>query len=481
MKKQYRNNSFFKHKIMALLVLLVFTIHTEAQSNLNQLTLTDAVNRVLENNPNLASSEASLEASRNNIAIARGNALPALSLGGSVSQSKYATISESSGVVPASSAILGATLSQMIYNEKYLANLKIQKYLYASEEEQYKSAQYNIISATGISYVGLLFADDLLEVQKENLEITKTNLQGAQDRFEVGTTDRREVLRWETQMYADQQSVESQKAVVIIRQGSLNQLFNVPLETKEALQKLSIEKDGFLFSSELVKNTISDENKARIIRDYLVELGIANSPVLASLEQQLMAQNRQVQSTKRWAIPSFSASAGANLIFDIDNGAAEIPNEDKGYWKYGVSMFWPILNGGSSINKVKQSKWQLSALELQINDIKNSLEQAIRASAAVVNSDFINTGLANSQAAAAELNYELVNDAYLAGESSLLDLIDAQNQKLVADISSRVALYTFLSDLLALEQAIGYFPFLDSKENVDKIVQEFELRLLEMK
>jgi len=481
MKKKYRNNSFFKHKIMALLVLLVFTIHTKAQSNLNELNLTDAVNRVLENNPNLASSEAGLEASRSNIAIARGNALPALSFGGSVSQSKYATFSESSGVIPASSAVLGGTLTQMIYNEKYLANLKIQKYLFASEEEQYRSARYNTISATGIAYVGLLFADDLLQVQKENLEITKTNLQGARDRFEVGTTDKREVLRWETQMYADQQSVQSQKAVVIIRQGSLNQLFNVPLETKEALQKLSIEKDGFIFSSELVKNTVSDEKKARIIRDYLVELGVANSPVLASLDQQLMAQNRQVQSTKRWAIPSFSASVGADVKFDIENGNSEVPSEEKGFWKYGASMFWPILSGGSSINKVKQSKSQLSALELQIIDIKTSLEQAIRASAAVVISDFVNTGLANEQAAAAELNFELVNDAYLAGESSLLDLIDAQNQKLGADISSRVALYTFLSDLLATEQAIGYFPFLDSKENVDEIIKELELRLLEAK
>ena len=121
----------------------------------------------------------------------------------------------------------------------------------------------------------------------------------------------------------------------------------------------------------------------------------------------------------------------------------------------------------------------MSALELQRNDIRNSLEQAIRASAAVVISDFVNISMAKAQANAAQQNYDLVHEAYLVGESSLLDLIDAQNQKLKADISARVAQYTFFDDLLVVEQAIGYFPFLESGEDVNSIISELERRLLE--
>ena len=477
MKNKYRF-SFLLNSRLGLVFLLVFAYQVNGQTNTNSLNLNDAVTRVLENNPNLAASQANLEATKSNIAIARGSALPALNLGGTVSQSKYATISESSGVIPSSSAVVGGSLSQMIYNEKYLANLKIQKYLYASEEEQFKSAQYNVIATTGIAYVDLLLAKDVLAVQKENLQITQKNLQGAKDRFAEGNTDKKEVLRWETQMYADLQAIESKKAAVIIRQGGLNQLFNMPLETKEELLKLSIDSDGFLFSSKLVSAKVAEDNGALIIRDYLVALGIANSPVLASIDQQLNAQNRQWQSNKRWALPSLTASAGANAIYDIDNqGPKETESTDKSYWKYGVSMYWPIINGGSNINKAKQSKWQVSALELQKNDIQNSLEQAIRSSAAVVISDYINVSLSKKQAAAAVQNYELVNDAYLAGNSSLLDLLDAQNQRLNAETATKVSFYTFMGDLFTLEQAIGYFPFMDSKENVDKIIHELEVKL----
>ncbi len=148
------------------------------------------------------------------------------------------------------------------------------------------------------------------------------------------------------------------------------------------------------------------------------------------------------------------------------------------FWKFGVTMFMPLVDGGANLNKIKQAKWQMSALELQMNDIKTSLEQAIRASVAAAMGDFINIKFAEAQAEAAHKNYELVNDSYRVGESSLLDLLDAQNQRLVADISSRVAMYTFFNDLLAVEQAIGYFPFLEPEEEVQSIIRELENKLL---
>lgn len=473
-----RNNLVKKPtvRISFILLLLIFSVHSSAQIGV-KMTLEEAVMRVLKENPNLASAEANLEAARYNIAIARANYLPGLNILGSLSQSNTSTFTES-GFVPASSAVIGASLSQMVFNEKYLANFKIQKYLYASQEEQLRNTRYSTISAAGIAYINLLFSMDLLEVQQQNLLVTDKNMQSATDRYEVGSTNRQEVLRWETQWYADKQTVESQKAAVIISRGSLNQLLNVPLETDENIEELTLEKNGFIFSSDIVASTANDEGKALIIRDFLVELGLANSPVLASIEQQLHAQDRQVKANKRWAIPNFNFSAGADAKFDLDKGNTEGDIEDLGYWKVGLTMYYPLIDGGANINKVKQSSLQMSALELQKNDIANSIEQSIRASMAVVISDFSNIGFSEKQMNTAQTNYELVLDAYYTGETTLLDLLDAQNQKLVADISYRVALYTFFEDLLAVEQLIGYFPFLEPEENVQAIIQELERRLL---
>lgn len=477
MKNKKDRINFLSFKLALFFGLLLIGFSIEAQEY-RELTLSETINQVLEQNQNLASAEANLEAAFANVAIAKANYLPGLDILGSVSQSKTATFSQTAGVIPSSSALAGASLSQMVYNEKKVANIKIQKYLYASEEEQYRNTRYGIVSTTGMSYVASLFANDLLAVQQENILITEQNLKAANDRYEVGSTNMQEVLRWETQLYSDRQSIESQKAVVIIQQGSLNQLLNVPIETKNYLEKLSLEKIGFIFSSDVIAATAGDEKKAIIIRDYLVELGLANSPVLSSIDQQLLAQNRQIEANKRWAIPNVSASASADAKFDLNPEDAEAESSDRGFWKLGLTMYIPLVDGGANIHKIKQSKLQMSAIELQKNDIKTSLEQSIRASVAVVISDFLNIGYAEAQAKAAHKNYELVRDAYLEGESSLLDLLDAQNQKLVADISSRVVLYTFFNDLLAVEYAIGYFPFMEPEEEVQAIISELERRLL---
>ncbi len=76
-------------------------------------------------------------------------------------------------------------------------------------------------------------------------------------------------------------------------------------------------------------------------------------------------------------------------------------------------MYVPLVSGGANYSKITQSKLQVSALEQQKYDIKTSLEQSIRATAAVVFSDFINIGFADEQAKAAQLNYDLVYDSYL--------------------------------------------------------------------
>ena len=68
-----------------------------------------------------------------------------------------------------------------------------------------------------------------------------------------------------------------------------------------------------------------------------------------------------------------------------------------------------------------------------------------------------------------------MNEAYLDGESTLLDLIDAQQQLIGANTSARQALYQFLSDLLTLEQSIAYYPFLESDAGTR--VRELEAKL----
>jgi len=446
----------------------------EAQETLGWV---EAINQALSANQSLAAAQENLEASHKNVSIARADLLPSLSVLGSFSESKSATFSENSGVIPSTTGMVGGTVNQMIYNQRSFANHNIQKDLYASQEEQLRNTRFGIISAAGQAYIGVLLALYMLQVQTENRNLTEQNLQVARDRERVGSTDLKEVLRWQSQLYANEQDLADQRSSVVVNRIALNQVRDRPAEEVCTLEKLTVEKNGFIFSSDLVAHAISKEDKARLVRDYLVDLGLANSPLLTSLDREIAAQQRQLRSNRRWLIPSLNLAAGADGFVLTSGEGDDLVDEDKGFWKVGVTVNWPIFDGGANFARVHQAVSQVRSLESQRRELESSLEQGIRSAVEVAMTDYRKIGLARAQAETAEQNYDLVYDAYLVGEVSLLDLLDAQSQRVSANASATTTLYTFLADLLSAEQAIGYFPFLEPQDQVESRIRELERRL----
>jgi outer membrane protein TolC len=334
-----------------------------------------------------------------------------------------------------------------------------------------------LIASAGQTYIGVLVAEDVLDVMKIDQALTMKNLEAASYREEVGSTSQQEVLRWKTKLYKSDQNIAGQQASVRVNRIALNQLRNQPEEKAEVLERLTLEEDGFVFTSSLVDQILEDESKAKILRDYLVEIGLGNSPLLGSMDAQIAAQQRQLKLDKRWLIPDFDLMVGGDdqfAVIDAGDGGTETGAY---FWFADAKMSWTVFRGGSNISKVKQQKIVSQELQFQRTEVKTSQEKAIRSQASLLIADFKNVRLANEQAEVADKNYEMVYDAYLLGEVTLLALLDAQEQKFIADYSTVVAYYTFLLDLLSLEEMIGYFPFLEPQEEVDLVIAELERRI----
>ena len=438
----------------------------------------EAINQALSANQSLAAAQEDLEASQRNVRIARGDLLPGLRLLGSFSESQSATFSENSGVIPSTTGMVGGVINQMIYNQRAFANHNIQKDLYSSREEQLRNTRFDIISAAGRAYIGVLLAQDMLQVQSDNRDLTEQNLQVARDRERVGATDLKEVLRWQSQLYGNEQALAGRQSSVVVSRIALNQVRDRPAEEVCTLERLTVEENGFIFSSDVVVESASKkEGGARIVRDYLVDMGLKNSPLLLSLDREIDAQQRHLRSNRRWLIPSFNLSAGADGFVLTSGDGDELVEEDKGFWKVGVTVNWPIFDGGANFARVHQSVSQVRSLESRRKELESSLEQGIRSSVEVAMADCRKIRLAQAQSETAEQNYHLVYDAYLVGEVSLLDLLDAQSERVSAKASATTALYTFFEDLLSAEQAIGYFPFLAPQDEVETRIRELEHKL----
>ena len=186
-----------------------------------------------------------------------------------------------------------------------------------------------------------------------------------------------------------------------------------------------------------------------------------------------------MKSGRRWLIPSLdAAAAAASFVKTGGEGSGDTSSgvqDGELFWQVGLTLGWNVLDGGAFIATMNQSKAEFWSLRSQRSNTAISLEENIRGTAAAAMASFERIGLALLQAQAAEENFALVNEAYLDGASTLLDLIDAQNQLISANTSARQALYQFLSDLLTLEQSLAYYPFLEG--DAEARVRELEGKL----
>ena len=75
---------------------------------------------------------------------------------------------------------------------------------------------------------------------------------------------------------------------------------------------------------------------------------------------------------------------------------------------------------------------------------------------------------------AARSNLTLVTDSYVRGIKSIIDLIDAQNQALVANQQVANAVYDFLIDLMDVQRSTGSFFLFAPQDERDAWMERLE-------
>ncbi len=452
-----------------------------AQEEAPTLRWRAAIDQAVSSNQQLASVLESLAAKNEDVVIARARFLPTVAVGMTFNESGEVTFSESSGVIPTRVIFAGLAVEQLIFDWTAFSDYTVQKDLYASQDAQVRNTKFDVVTRTAQSYLGVLFAQDLLQIRRENLALTQQNLDTARQQLQAGVVTRSDTLRWESQLFANQQAIIEQEANLYVSKVALNQVRNRPSEESFTPEALSIEEHGFVFSSEVVASSLGDAARARVIRDYLVELGLVGSPTIAALDLEIAAQSRAKDAQHKWLLPSATFGAGATeRLYEGGEGVESGDGEAQTtFWKLAATLTWNVFEGGANLARTRQIDAEYQSLLFQRQQLRNSVEEGIRTTFAYVAADYRRIDLARAQLAAAEANYELINQAYLAGATSIQELLDAQAQIVAGNSAVISALYAFLADLFTLQQAMGYFPVLEGPVDEANRIRSLEERLME--
>jgi outer membrane protein len=153
-------------------------------------------------------------------------------------------------------------------------------------------------------------------------------------------------------------------------------------------------------------------------------------------------------------------NAGRTEIFSRDGAqGAPIPGTDDTETTVSLQLSLPLFTSGARSAVKAKAVEELNGLRLQRQATAERVEQRIRASLHKARSALTAIRLSREAADAAERNLDVVRDAYSRGTISILEVLDAQNAALLADLRASTGVYDFVQDLMEVERAAARFDF----------------------
>ena len=364
------------------------------------------------------------------------------------------------------------TLTQVIYSEQAWAGLDIQENLQQAREFEFETVRLDVVHAASIAYLNLLRAKTYEQLQGQNLKVSRSNLELARIRVRLGSTNKAEVFRWESQIANDRIAVidalskRNQAAIYV------NRMLHRPLEELFLTAETMDSDFNLLVGHEKVATLLADPWTFKIFRKFMVDEAIRNSPEILQLEAAIQAQTRVLESAERaYWVPTvalqgsvtqrfYRAGEGSEAVSLMPG--VEMTEADSLNWFVGLTLSLPLFVGGSKWSKEDKAATELGKLELQRESVSEIIGQRIDSNLYELGSSWAAIGLSRQSADAAFKNLKLVTDAYGVGAVSILTLLDAQTAYLNAELMAANAIYDFLIEWIDVQRSVGLFIILMS-------------------
>jgi len=441
-----------------------------------RLSLQSAVRESIAANLDLAAENRNVAAGEQAVKQARSVLLPQVDLDAKGEMIDDDRAEFSGGATPERAVTGSVTASQLIYDEDSWSNYSVEKELQRTREEQRDTRELDVIRDTAVAYLSVLRAKTLERVEKDNLKLTRANLERAQVRVSVGIANRSEEFRWESEIARNRANVLFAQATTRQAENRLNRLLSRPLEEKFVTIETDLRDPLLLVSDPRLFPYVDNPRNFRSYSDFMVAEGLEIAPELLAFDAAIAAQERILTNAKRafW-LPSFAAQGSASeLLAESGEGKRSDSSLDDTDWSVGVFATFPLAEGGGKFATIKRAREELSRIQLEKGAVSERIEQRIRSALHQASASYPNIRLSRSAAEAARRNLDLVADQYARGLVSIVDLLDAQNSSLRADQDAENAVYNFLIDWMDVERAAGRFDFLMTPEQREEYFQRLE-------
>ena len=417
-----------KKVLNILLILFLIALNVTAQE---ELTISSAIKKTLENNLDIEVSENFKRIAKNNSSILNNNYLPNIQLGSEINTNiqsiEIETPSGISGTLDDTQTDNSSAVLSIDYN---IIDASGRKYNYKKSKELYSKSNLEvqeIIENTILQLFTVFFEVGRLseekEILKNSLDISKRRYERRLLEFEYGQTNNLEVLNAEVDVNSDSINLLNTSKKLFNARNDLNLIMNVDLESEFNINT----NINFLGQDEI--NSIFSND-------------INNNTRLLIIEKDIIISNLERKIAKSSYLPTLGlvGSYGWNESIN-DNPYAFYNKSISDGFSAGINIRWDIFRGGKKIIANKNAKIGQENSELAkkktVLELKKELRNAYQTH---LNNLFI-LEVQRKNLSTNKNNFDRNIERYKIGQVSSIEFRRAQLNLLNAELSKSSAKY----------------------------------------
>jgi outer membrane protein TolC len=403
------------------------------------LALEEALSLARQNNPSLDSARARVDLSRATVKQAWAALLPQIGAQGRYTHNwrEIALSLPSAPGMPATPPIviqpqeqldLGMSLNVPLVVPAAYPTLKAQKHGLQSAERELDTATVSVLFGVAQTFFAAAGTDELLVARRHAVEVAKKTLDDARARLGAGAATKVDLSRAE---------------IALVRaEVAVDQAEDVQFQTYRALGTLI----GLQAPFHVTPGPIAAEGAADLVAE-----GLAARPEIAALERTIESTDGQILAAKlRWA-PTLSGFGNAR-VFNYSGFAGQ-----NYAWGLGLQLDWAIFDGG--LRDVQrdlaraQRRDALARLKLAKLNVADEVVNAQR----TLKTRTRTLAAATRTADLAKETLRLVRVQLDNGSATQLDLLQAQDSLVAAEVGVAQSRFEMAVAALSLERAAGRF------------------------
>lgn len=337
----------------------------------------------------------------------------------------------------------GFSAAMPLVNASLWKTIKLSDIQILQSLEDARASRLDLVDNINKAYYALLLAIDSREVIRQNYDLAVFNADIFKKQFEQGTASEYDVLRSQVQV----SNVEPE-------------LLQADISVKQCQLQLKVLMGIDNAVTVMPDITLSDMKREMYGYALDADRSLARNTSLRSLDLAKDLARQNVNLQKMAWIPTLSAQFNINWNA-MSNGNALKNQEFNPYSNVAVALNVPIFSGGSKLQKLRQAQVQVTELDLQRENLVNSLNMQVDLAIDNINRQVKQISSSEQGMRQAAKALEIMQKSFEIGAATYLDLRDSELANTSAQLAYLQSIYNYLvstselDTLLGREEALG--------------------------